>query len=77
VHLQEDLEYAHDGEANLTDVLIIANLLVEFRQNPQSIELNLQGVTAAARMNLNTESYQHMLQESAEEIEALRVALGN
>jgi HD-like signal output (HDOD) protein len=77
VHLQEDLEYTHDGVANLTDVLIIANLLVEFRQNPQSIELNLQGVTAASRMNLNTESYKHMLKESAEEIEALRIALGN
>jgi HD-like signal output (HDOD) protein len=77
VHQHEDLEYAHDGEADLTDVLLIANLLVEFRQNPQSIELNLQGVTAATRMNLDTESYQRLLAESAAEIEALRVALGN
>ena len=77
VHQHEDLEYAHEGEADLTDVLLIANLLVEFRQNPQCIELNLQGVTAATRMSLDTESYKRLLAESAEEIEALRIALGN
>jgi HD-like signal output (HDOD) protein len=77
VHQHEDLEYSHDGEADLTDVLLMANLLVAYRQDPQSIELNLQGVTAATRMNLDAESYKRLLEESAAEIEALRVALGN
>ncbi len=76
VHQHEDLEYNHEGEADLTDVLLIANLLISFRQDPQAIEINLQGVTAAKRMNLDIESYQRLLEESAAEIEALRAALG-
>jgi HD-like signal output (HDOD) protein len=77
VHLHEDLDYTHEGPADLTDVLVIANLLVAFRQNPQSIELNLQGVTAATRLQLDAESYKRLLEESAAEIEALRTALGS
>jgi HD-like signal output (HDOD) protein len=77
VHLHEDLEYSHEGEADLTDVLIIANLLISYREHPQSIELNLQGVTAASRMQLDVEAYKRLLEESAAEIEALRAALGS
>ena len=76
VHQHEDLEYSHEGEADLTDVLVIANLLISFRQDPQAIEVNLQGVSAAKRMNLDIESYKRLLEESAAEIEALRAALG-
>jgi len=77
VHLHEDLEYSHDGEADLTDVLIVANLLVAFRQHPQDIELNLQGVSAATRIGLEAAAYPKLLAESAAEIEALRTALGS
>ncbi len=77
VHLHEDLEYSHEGEADLTDVLVVANLLVSYREHPQSIELNLQGVTAATRMQLDVEAYKRLLGESASEIEALRAALGS
>lgn len=77
VHLHEDLEYSHEGEADLTDVLVIANLLISYREHPQSIELNLQGVTAASRMQLDVEAYKRLLVESASEIEALRAALGS
>jgi HD-like signal output (HDOD) protein len=76
VHQHEDLEYSHEGEADLTDVLVIANLLISFRQDPQAIEVNLQGVSAAKRLNLDIESYKRLLEESAAEIEALRAALG-
>ena len=47
------------------------------REHPQSIELNLQGVTAASRMHLDVEAYKRLLEESASELEALRAALGN
>jgi HD-like signal output (HDOD) protein len=77
VHLHEDLEYSHEGEADLTDVLVTANLLISYREHPQSIELNLQGVTAASRMRLDVEAYKRLLVESASEIEALRAALGS
>lgn len=77
VHLHEDLEYTHEGEADLTDVLVTANLLVSYREHPQSIELNLQGVTAASRMHLDVEAYKRLLEESASELEALRAALGS
>ena len=57
-------------------MLVIANLLISFRQDPQAIEVNLQGVSAAKRLNLDIESYKRLLEESAAEIEALRAALG-
>ncbi len=77
VHLHEDLEYMHDGPADLTDVLLIANLLVTYREYPQDIELNLQGVTAAQRIQLDDTRFKQLLTESSSEIEALCSALGS
>lgn len=77
VYQHEDLEYAHEGETDLTDVLLIANLLVTYRDNPDDVELNLQGVTAATRMQLDADTFKRLLAESASEIEALRAALGS
>ncbi len=77
VHLQEDLEYLHDGDTDLTDVLLIANLLVTYRNNPQDIELNLQGIPAARRIQLDGTKFKRLLSESGSEIEALRLALGS
>ena len=77
VHLHEDLDHEHEGEADLTDVLIVANLLVNFRLQPQAIELSLQGVAAANRLGLEIAAYPQLLTESANEIEALRSALGS
>jgi HD-like signal output (HDOD) protein len=77
VHRHEDLVYTHAGEPELSDVLLIANLLVSYRQHPESIELNLQGLTAAHRIRLDAGRFENLLTEWALEIEALRCALGS
>ncbi|MHB8476573.1 MAG: HDOD domain-containing protein [Steroidobacteraceae bacterium] len=77
VHLHEDLEYRHEGEINLTDVLLIANLLATYREHPQDIELNLQGVPAARRIRLDGAGFTKLLVESSSEMGALRAALGS
>lgn len=77
VHLQEDVDYSHEGETDLTDVLIVANLLVSYREHPESIELNLHGVRPALRMRLDADVHRRLLEESGAEIDALRNALGS
>jgi len=77
VHSHEDLEYHHDGDIDLTDVLLIANLLATYREHPQAIELNLQGVPAARRIRLDGAGFKKLLVESSTEIGALRAALGS
>jgi HD-like signal output (HDOD) protein len=77
VHSHEDLEYHHDGEIDLTDVLLIANLLATYREHPRDIELNLQGVPAARRIRLDGAGFKKLLVESSTEIGALRAALGS
>jgi HD-like signal output (HDOD) protein len=77
VHLHEDLEYTHDGAVDLTDVLLLANLLATYREHPEAIELNLQGVPAARRIRLDGEGFKQLLIESSTEIGALRAALGS
>jgi len=77
VHSHEDLEYHHDGEIDLTDVLLIANLLATYREHPRDIELNLQGVPAARRIRLDGADFKKLLVESSTEIGALRAALGS
>jgi len=76
VHSHEDLEYHHDGDIDLTDVLLVANLLATYREHPQAIELNLQGVPAARRIRLDGAGFKKLLVESSTEIGALRAALG-
>jgi HD-like signal output (HDOD) protein len=75
VHTHEDLAYLHDGVIDLTDVLLIANLLATYREHPEAIELNLQGVPAARRIRLDGEGFKKLLVESSAEIGALRAAL--
>jgi HD-like signal output (HDOD) protein len=62
VHQHEDLEYAHEGETDLADVLILANLLVSYREHPEGIELNLQGVKPATRMQLDADAFKRRLE---------------
>jgi HD-like signal output (HDOD) protein len=77
VHHQEDLEYLHEGPADLTDVLVIANLLADSHGSPEDIELNFHGVFSATAMRLDSGTISKLLTESKGEIEALRNALGS
>jgi HD-like signal output (HDOD) protein len=72
----EDIERDHKGPVDLTDVLTVAHLIVSYREYPDSIELNMQGVTACRRMQLDAPAYKKLIHESADEIAALQAALG-
>ncbi|HTW37442.1 MAG TPA: HDOD domain-containing protein [Steroidobacteraceae bacterium] len=66
----------HRGPPDLTDVLTVAYLLAAYQGEPEMIELNMQGVAACRRMQLDRDSYHKLIGESAEEIRAMQQALG-
>lgn len=72
----EDLERAHGGPVDLTDVLTVGSLLAAFKDHPESIELNMQNVAASRRMKIDAASYGQLIGESQREIENLMQALG-
>jgi HD-like signal output (HDOD) protein len=76
VHEFEDLERSHEGMTDLTDVLTVAELLVSYHKFPESLELNMQGVKACLRMNVDAQGWTRILEESANEMGQLRSALG-
>src|SRR5580704_10126535 len=72
----EDLDRTHTGPADLSDVLTVAHLMVSYQDYPESIELNMQGVSARKRMALDGTSYANIILESRDEIKELQEALG-
>lgn len=76
VHGYEQIYREHPESADLTDVLITADLLASFHEWPESLELNLQGVSAIDRLQLDRMRLERIIVESSEDINALRQALG-
>jgi HD-like signal output (HDOD) protein len=72
----EDIERAHSGPVDLTDVLTVGNLLAAFKEHPESLEINMHDVAACRRMQIDRASYEKLIDESEHEIDALRQALG-
>jgi HD-like signal output (HDOD) protein len=72
----EDLDRGHTGPADLSDVLTVAHLMVSYQEYPESIELNMQGVSARKRMAMDGTSYSSIILESCDEIKELQEALG-
>jgi HD-like signal output (HDOD) protein len=72
----EDIGRSHIGPTDLTDVLTVGFLLASYREHPESVELNMQGVAACTRMQLDRAGYDKLIQESGEEIAAIQAALG-
>jgi HD-like signal output (HDOD) protein len=72
----EDVGRVHTGTTDLTDVLTVGYLLASYREHPESMELNMQGVTAFERMQLDRAGYDKLIQESGDEIAAVQAALG-
>jgi HD-like signal output (HDOD) protein len=72
----EDLDRRHTGPPDLSDVLTVAHLMVSYQDYPESIELNMQGVSARQRMALEGTSYGEIILESKDEIKELQEALG-
>jgi len=72
----EDIGRTHTGPTDLTDVLTVGYLLASYRDHPESIELNMEGVVACTRMQLDRAAYDKLIKESGEEIAAIQAALG-
>lgn len=72
----EDLDRKHAGEADLTDVLTVSQLLSAFKEHPETLELNMHDVAACRRLEIDSTSYEQLIEESEHEINALREALG-
>ena len=72
----EDVGRSHSGNTDLTDVLTVGYLLASYREHPESIELNMQGVAAFTRMQLDRAGYDKLIKESGDEIAAVQAALG-
>jgi len=72
----EDHEREHEGPVDLVDVLTVGHQLAVFKEWPESIELNLQNVTACMRLHMDQAGYLKLIEESESEIAALRSALG-
>ncbi|HYM35589.1 MAG TPA: HDOD domain-containing protein, partial [Steroidobacteraceae bacterium] len=73
----EDMERENDGDPDLTDVLTVATMLAVFLGKGADLELNMQGVKAFARLKLDNDKCVRIMEECAEEIAALRSALGD
>ncbi|HEY4341879.1 MAG TPA: HDOD domain-containing protein [Steroidobacteraceae bacterium] len=72
----EDLDREHTGPADLSDVLTVAHLMVSYQEFPESIELNMQGVSARRHLVLEGTTYSNIILESRDEIKELQEALG-
>jgi HD-like signal output (HDOD) protein len=72
----EVLDREHRGPPDLSDVLTVGHLLASYRDYPETLELNMQGVGACKRLQLDAAAYAKLLGESAEEIAAVQLALG-
>jgi HD-like signal output (HDOD) protein len=72
----EDITRTHTGPTDLTDVLTVGYLISSYRDHPESIELNMEGVAACSRMQLDRAGYDKLIQECGEEIAAIQAALG-
>lgn len=76
VHLQDNVGYVHEGEADLVDVLIVAKRLVLHSGKLEVVPGDAPPVSAALKLGLDARAIEQILSESAVELEALRVALG-
>jgi HD-like signal output (HDOD) protein len=65
------------GYPDVTDVLTVAVMMSGFVGHVTDLELNMQGVKAFHRLGLDNARCAKVLSESADEIKALRTALGD
>ncbi len=76
VHESENLERDSRGTPTLADVLVVGTLLAEFHSEPQALKAQIECAKPLQRLQLDYAACQVFLKESAQEIAALRDALG-
>ncbi|AMN46631.1 hypothetical protein ACG33_05870 [Steroidobacter denitrificans] len=64
-------------QPDVTDVLSVAVMMSAFIDQEADLELNMQGVSAFWRLGLDNDKCVHIMRDGAEEISALRAALGD
>jgi len=74
---QDDVGREHEGPADITDILICANMMAAYIDHPEHLVLNMSGVRSFRMLGLDENNSAEILAESRDEIEALRQALGN
>jgi HD-like signal output (HDOD) protein len=72
----QDAERDHDGPTDLTDVLIVSNLLSGFLRTESDSELKLEGIPAMRHLSVSANDLGKVLQQTFEQIASLRSALG-
>lgn len=72
----ENIDRVND-ERDVTDVLTVAVMMAAFFGHEADLELNMQGVKSFWRLGLDNDKCVHVMRDCAEEIRALRTALGD
>jgi putative nucleotidyltransferase with HDIG domain len=65
------------GHPDVTDILTVAVMMSGFAGHETDLELNMQGVKAFWRLGLDNDKCVQVMRDCAEEISALRTALGD
>ncbi len=73
----EDIAREHDGPADLTDLVTVAVMMAAYADHAEDLELNMQGIKAFHALGLDGAKSELVMKEMADEIDALRQALGN
>ncbi|MGH8209810.1 MAG: HDOD domain-containing protein [Steroidobacteraceae bacterium] len=76
VHESENFERETRGAPSLADVLVVATLLADLQGEPAVLQAQTQCAKPLQRLRLDFAACESFLQESAQEIAALRNALG-
>jgi HD-like signal output (HDOD) protein len=72
----ENIDRVND-KPDVTDVLTVAVMMASFFGHEADLELNMQGVKSFWRLGLDNEKCVHVMRDCADEISALRTALGD
>jgi putative nucleotidyltransferase with HDIG domain len=72
----ENIDRVND-KPDITDVLTVAVMMAGFFGHEADLELNMQGVKSFWRLGLDNDKCVHVMRDCAEEISALRTALGD
>lgn len=72
----ENIDRVND-KPDVTDVLTVAVMMASFFGHEADLELNMQGVKSFWRLGLDNDKCVHVMRDCADEISALRTALGD
>jgi putative nucleotidyltransferase with HDIG domain len=72
----ENIDRVNDAR-DVADVLIVAVMMAGFIGHEADLELNMQGVKSFWRLGLDNQKCVHVMRDCADEISALRTALGD